>query len=71
MNKEVFIRMGGFDHLIKLLHLVHTRDWNSHPHHLKLLEIVILETMHPLAAVFKFRRYIVYTLYVCNNIIAI
>lgn len=58
MNKEVFTRTNGLDYLIQLLHIIHTRDWNTNPHNMKLLEIIILETLHPFAAVMKFRRFI-------------
>ena len=58
MNKEVFTRTNSLHYLIQLLRIVHTRDWDANPQNMKFLEIVILETLHPFAAVMKFRRYV-------------
>jgi hypothetical protein len=58
MNKEVFTRTNCLHYLIQLLRIVHTRDWGTNPQNMKFLEIVILETLHPFAAVMKFRRYV-------------
>lgn len=56
MNKEVFIRADGVQYLLQLLHFIHTSDWKTNPHNMKLLEIILLEALHPLAAIFKYRR---------------
>lgn len=56
MNKEVFLRAGGLKYLIKLLQLVHTSNWATSLRSVKVLEIVLLGTLHPLAANFKFRK---------------
>lgn len=60
MNKEVFIRNNGLHYLSELLRLLHTRDWNVNTYNMKILEVVILEALHPLAARFRFRKYVLF-----------
>jgi hypothetical protein len=59
MNKEVFLQAGGLNFLIQLLQHVQASDWSTSIRNVKLLEILLLGTLHPLAANFKFRRLLV------------
>ncbi|CAI8046569.1 hypothetical protein GBAR_LOCUS25763, partial [Geodia barretti] len=59
MNKEVFLRAGGLNFIIQLLQHVQASDWSTSIRNVKLLEIFLLGTLHPLAANFKFRRLLV------------
>ena len=67
MNKEVFLRAGGLSYLLQLLRLVHTTNWTTSSRHVKLLEIVLLETLHPLAACFRFRRFVGFNVIIAVN----
>ena len=67
MNKEVFLRAGGLKYLLQLLRLVHTTNWTTSSRHVKLLEIVLLETLHPLAACFRFRRFVGFNVIIAVN----
>ena len=66
MNKEVFIRKNGLHYLSELLRLLHSRDWDVNTYNMKLLEVVILEALHPLAARFIFRRYLLFQINKCT-----
>ena len=67
MNKEVFLRAGGLNYLLQLLRLVHTTNWTTSSRHFKQLEIVLLETLHPLAACFRFRRFVGFNVIIAVN----
>ena len=56
MNQEVFLRAGGLNFIIQLLQHVQASDWSTSIRNVKLLEILLLGTLDPLAATFKFRR---------------
>lgn len=58
MNKDVFLRAGGLNCVIQLLRLVHTSNWKTSIRAVKVLELVLLNTLFHLAATFKYRRFV-------------